>query len=111
MNEALNCPNCGAPVEGEKCAYCGTVIYDFAVIDDSKYSYIKMRLNGHLLMFKVLLRSADITMEPAENYIYLDNKKMLIESVPQMTITTEFTVIPDDDILYKVKKEKKEKQI
>ena len=106
MNETLNCPNCGAPVTGEKCEYCGTVIYDFSVIDDSKPTYIKMRLNGQLLMFKALLHSADLRMEPADDYLYMDNKRILIQSVPEMTVTVEFAVIPDDGILYQVKKGK-----
>lgn len=25
-----NCPNCGAPITGNKCEYCGTVFYDFS---------------------------------------------------------------------------------
>ena len=29
----LNYPNCGAPISDDKCAFCGTVIYDFATID------------------------------------------------------------------------------
>ena len=27
----LNCPNCGAPITGERCEYCGSVLY--VVID------------------------------------------------------------------------------
>lgn len=26
----LNCPNCGAPITGEYCPYCGSVFYDWA---------------------------------------------------------------------------------
>lgn len=25
MSKPLNCPNCGAPVRGDECEYCGTV--------------------------------------------------------------------------------------
>lgn len=25
MKDLLNCPNCGAPIKGSKCEYCGTV--------------------------------------------------------------------------------------
>lgn len=28
-----NCPNCGAPIESVQCPYCGTMFYDFAVMD------------------------------------------------------------------------------
>ena len=38
------CPVCGAPVDGEKCEYCGCVIYDFATISTDKPCYIRMRM-------------------------------------------------------------------
>ena len=25
MKDLLNCPNCGAPITGSKCEYCGTI--------------------------------------------------------------------------------------
>lgn len=89
MREVLNCPNCGAPIAGDRCPYCGTVFYDFASIDMDKPSYIKMRLNGHVVMFKGILRNVDI--------------EMVFDQLP--SITAEFTVIPDKDVTYTVIKE------
>lgn len=40
------CPVCGAPVEGEKCEYCGCVIYDFALISTDQPTYLRMRLRN-----------------------------------------------------------------
>lgn len=31
--ESLNCPNCGAPIVGDKCEYCGTV---FKFVNEKK---------------------------------------------------------------------------
>lgn len=31
----LNCPNCGAPIHGRSCEYCGTIFYRLAVGEDS----------------------------------------------------------------------------
>lgn len=31
----LNCPNCGAPIHGGSCEYCGTTFYRLAVGEDS----------------------------------------------------------------------------
>lgn len=28
MKDLLNCPNCGAPIKGSKCEYCGTVFHE-----------------------------------------------------------------------------------
>ena len=107
MNEILNCPNCGAPITGETCEYCGTVIYDFSVIDDTKPSYIKMKLNGQIIMFKAYLRNAIFEMSSGlESHFYADNNILCrTRSIPDMTVTTEFMVIPDDNILYRIKKE------
>ena len=33
-NGSKNCPNCGAPIETEKCPYCGTMFLDFAAMVD-----------------------------------------------------------------------------
>lgn len=54
-----------------------------------KPSYIKMRLNGHVVMFKGILRNVDI--------------EMVFDQLP--SITAEFTVIPDKDVTYTVIKE------
>ena len=48
------CPVCGAPVEGEKCEYCGCVIYDFANIDCDKPSYIRFRMGNQYITMKAI---------------------------------------------------------
>lgn len=101
MNSVLNCPNCGAPVTGDKCEYCGTVIYDFAVMDDAKPTYIKIRINGQVLIFKALLKNVSIN-EYSEN-MYYDNLSVM--SCPQIDVTAEYSVVTGDDgNLYKLVK-------
>lgn len=41
MKKKLNCVNCGAPLHGDKCEYCGTE-YDFDDIIHVKTSYIPL---------------------------------------------------------------------
>lgn len=102
-NERLNCPNCGAPIMGERCEYCGTVFYDFSVIDSEKPSYIKMKIHGKLYIFKALLTNVDMKILNEPEYFYYDNIPVQFFQIPEMTISTEFKVIEDNDILYKVK--------
>lgn len=33
MSGVKNCPNCGAPIEGSKCSFCGTPFVDISCID------------------------------------------------------------------------------
>ena len=59
MRDNNRCPVCGAPIEGEKCEYCGCVIYDFAVIDTESPRYIKLKTKGpdgnaYIMMFKAI---------------------------------------------------------
>lgn len=37
-----NCPNCGAPITGEKCEYCGTVFNAETANRASDEHYIKL---------------------------------------------------------------------
>ena len=30
--EVLNCPNCSAPISGDRCDYCGTLFIDCSTI-------------------------------------------------------------------------------
>ena len=48
-----NCPNCGAEMSGEKCPYCGTVLYDFGNIDLERPQYIKIRHGGKIFICHV----------------------------------------------------------
>ena len=100
MNEVLNCPNCGAPITGEKCEYCGTVIYDFSVIDMDKPSYIKMRLNGKLLIFHAILKNVSINTGNYFDHYYGDNQVIVsVQNNVGMSISADFDVIEKDGVL------------
>lgn len=49
-----NCPNCGAPITFIKCPYCGTMVFDFAVIDDKVPTFIRIKYGNDILTFKSL---------------------------------------------------------
>ena len=54
VNRQYKCPVCGAPLEGDKCEYCGCVIYDFAVISTNEPRYIKFQVGDHMLLIKAI---------------------------------------------------------
>lgn len=81
MRDKLNCPNCGAPITDTTCPFCGSVFYDFATLDDSKPTYIRMRWNNTIITAKAVMRSAAINIEP--------------DAFPVANI--EFIVVPDED--------------
>lgn len=53
-----NCPNCGAPIQGVKCEYCGSMFYDFSELplDLQTPTYVKIKV-PHMkqnIMMKVI---------------------------------------------------------
>ncbi len=55
----LNCPNCGAPIVGERCEYCGTVFYDFSCIDVNSPCWIKIRYGDNVFAAKMYVAELD----------------------------------------------------
>lgn len=63
-NKKFNCPNCGAPIQNEKCSYCGTVIYDFSAIKLYEINYIKLLIDDRAVIFKAYLDGVQIEQSP-----------------------------------------------
>ena len=61
-----NCPNCGAPITGHKCEYCGAVIFDFAALEIGKPVWINLKMGERWVLAHVLPESASISVEPME---------------------------------------------
>ena len=55
----LNCPNCGAPITGIQCEYCGTMFYDFAEISDNAPKYLRLDFNGKKIWGKARMQSTE----------------------------------------------------
>ena len=62
---SFNCPNCGAPITGDKCEYCGTHFID-CTMDTEKPFYIKIRVGNSIYVDKVFLRNMDREVIPGE---------------------------------------------
>lgn len=62
--EMFNCPNCAATIEGEKCPYCGTVFYDFGVLELGKPSYLKIRQGNALVFMRLVVDEFNIKYVP-----------------------------------------------
>lgn len=61
MRSLYNCPNCGAPIQSEKCPYCGTTFYDFAAIDLDRPCYIKFKHKDSVITAKVSVPDITVT--------------------------------------------------
>lgn len=95
--ERYNCPNCGAPIESTQCPYCGTVFYDFTVMDFDKPTYIRIHYNGQHMVFRALARAMNVSMNPDEYAYYADNSVYAHMPSMPMDVTIDFSVLPDDE--------------
>lgn len=63
--EVMNCPNCSAPISGDRCDYCGTQFIDCTTIRPDKPFYLKISPDGkNTFISKVRLESVERYLEP-----------------------------------------------
>lgn len=94
-----NCPHCGAAITTEKCPYCGTLFYDFAVIDTDKPFYIKIKNGNRINRCKVKLHGLHFQMLNDTSVFYADNGPHYIKCDPKTEITINFRVLEDNGII------------
>lgn len=88
MTRPLNCPNCAAPITGDRCEYCGTLFLDFSCIPIDEPFYLRIRESR-------LTSSKLITSRVVCTYLALDD--VSIDTVP--LIRMEFMPLSIDQIL------------
>lgn len=89
LNDSKNCPNCGAPIESEKCSFCGTRFIDFAAINGNEPFFLKIKKDGMVFIAEVVLDSASMHSETSS--LYSDN--MMYSSCVSTEITLSFHVL------------------
>ena len=90
-NGSKNCPNCGAPIETEKCPYCGTMFLDFAAMDADQPFYMKVKQDGKIYILKVKMSSMELRIEP--NGIYDTFGSRLLRFEPIRSLTLDFDIL------------------
>ena len=88
--DKLNCPNCGAPIDGEVCQYCGTVFVDMAVIDTQHPFYLKIKHEDQIHVVKVRMVHTEITLDSDEIKFYADEELYSTVRSQLMNIKMEF---------------------
>lgn len=96
-NNVLNCPNCGAPITGANCEYCGSVFYDFANIDADGISYVRMKFGGKLFIFRAAVVSVDSHFDyDNDKTVYADNTVLYRIVPPRHKVNIEMEILPND---------------
>lgn len=90
MRDRLNCPNCGAPITGIECPYCGAMFFDVVTLDDRHPTYIRMRWNDQIITSRVVMTGAS----------------MCCGSHVPPTIAIELLIVPDKGGVLMIKEER-----
>lgn len=85
-----NCPNCAAPINSERCPYCGTLFVDFAAMDADKPFFMKIKKDGSVFIAKVVMNSASIYSE--SDALYADDRRFMVNH--RRRIALDFDIIP-----------------
>lgn len=90
-NNNKNCPNCGAPIESEKCGYCGSIFIDFACMDTDKPFYLKIKHKGNIQLIKVML--TQVHMSRDVDTLYCDNTPIISVQSTYRELSMNFIVL------------------
>lgn len=101
-----NCPNCGAPIQGAKCAYCGTWIWNIADIDDKKPRYIRIPVGGRKMMFNVIATDISIEQNIDTTDMYADNKMYGVLNANEVRINLGLRCVYDENGVMAMEKTK-----
>lgn len=90
-NGSKNCPNCGAPIETEKCPYCGTMFLDFAAMDADQPFYMKVKQGGKIYILKVKMTSMELKAEYNDAYSMFGSRLLTLRPISGLTL--DFNVL------------------
>ena len=93
-----NCPNCGGTLQDDgKCRFCGSVVYDFVGIDLDKYKpvFIRMKHDGKIVHFKMVVTGASFSMLNEGPVLYADNNPIMHMSTPKWEGSVDFDIVSD----------------
>lgn len=92
-NDSLTCPQCGAPIEDEKCPYCGVVFYDFACCDVRKPFFLKIKCDDKIHIFKVKMEECAVEYSNNDVHFWIDNRVFDVARTPDININMNFHVV------------------
>lgn len=68
-----NCPNCGAPISGIKCNYCGTAFFDMVDISTGGTCIVRLRHGDEIITGKMYVGGINAEVNCADPVIGRDS--------------------------------------
>ena len=102
-----NCRNCGAPVSGGVCEYCGTPTDRFAKLVLGKPLSVRFEANGAEYEFEMIVDGFNFDAHADTNNFYADGM-CYYTAISEVEYRTAFSgsVVAHDGVMIKVKNRK-----
>lgn len=83
-----NCPNCGAPISGIKCNYCGTTFFDLVDISTGENCIVRLRHGDEIITGEMYVGDIKVDVEYSNPVIGRDwtGKLHYHKEVPQPNV-------------------------
>lgn len=104
-DRVMNCPNCGAPVTGGRCEYCGTLFLDFGVLSTEKLTYIRIRTEKGFMFFRSIIQDIEMECDRTPE-LYACNNPVIFVHEPQYTLRFEAVGVPNENGLVFIESKK-----
>lgn len=93
----MNCPNCGAPITGARCEYCGTVFLDFGALSMDEPTYIRLRTGKDYVLFRGIISHCEMEIRHDNQYIRaMDGTAVYVNTTPQYRLSFEAVGAPNE---------------
>lgn len=95
MNKRANCPNCGKPIIGAVCDYCGSVMYE--CINVVKFARNKLRIKTDRGLLVANAAYENVKIDVKKNYLpfWADNVRDEIQTTPDVYVDVRLHIKPD----------------
>ena len=77
-----NCPNCGSPISGTKCEYCGTAFLDVVDISKGGTCIVRLRHGDEIITGKMYVGNINAEVNYDESVIGRDSTGRLHREAP-----------------------------
>lgn len=103
-----NCPNCGAPIVGARCEFCGTVFYDFTNFEIGTKCYLRIKVGDTVHVFDAIPEFFKLEASKQDETLWANGEIYAIFPTTEYEAEIKFRVVPDKNgVLHTKLKRKK----